>query len=100
MRKVAHTIEDRLGFGPNELGTRSIRTSAAMGWFLAGKHPTKIKLMGRWKSEAWQHYLRKQIMEFGKGVATALLANESYASLPSLSDESSFLPSRLQTVSG
>ena len=99
MRSVAASVEDRLGFSPHEIGTRSIRTSAAMGWFLAREHQTKIKLMGRWKSEAWQHYLRKQIMEFGKGMAAVLLKNEHFHSLLSLSDDSLGFSSRLQAVS-
>ena len=99
MRSVATSVEDMLGFNPHEICTRSIRTSVAMGWFLAGKYPTKINLMERWKSEAWQCYLRKQIMEFGKGMAAALLTNEHFHSLPSLSDDSSGFSSRLQAVS-
>ena len=88
MRSVASLIEDKLFFCQNEIGTRSIRTSAAMGWCLAGEYPTTIKLMGRWKSEAWEIYFRKQIMEFGKGMASALVKHEFYHYLPSLSNES------------
>ena len=88
LRNTAFAIgEDRLGFHPNEIGTRSIRTSAAMGWWLAGESVPKIMLMGRWKSDAWLYYIRKQVLEFSKGMATALLKNEFYHALPSLSDE-------------
>ena len=49
MCSVATLIEDKLYFTKHGIGTRSIRTSAAMGWYLENKYPTRIDLMGRWK---------------------------------------------------
>ena len=60
LRSVAAAIgEDHLGFGPNEIGTRSIRTSAAIGWFLANKPIPMMQLMGRWTLSAWLTYVHK-----------------------------------------
>ena len=85
LRRTAAAIgEDVLGFGPNEIGTKSMRSSAAMGWFLAGVPEPMIKLMGRWLSDAWSSYIRKQVLEFSRGMSHSLLQNEFLHALPSL----------------
>ena len=54
---VTSTGKDVLGFTPNDIGTKSIRSSATMGWHLSGESQISIQLMGRWKSEAWLFYI-------------------------------------------
>ena len=87
LRSTAAAIgPDKLGFAPNDIGTKSIRSSTAMAWYLAGVPHPSIQLMGRWKSEAWLCYIRKQVLEFSKGMSKALLQNEFLHTLPPLNE--------------
>ena len=48
--QVALIGKDVLGFGPEDVGTHSIRSSFAMLLHLAKKDPLIIMLQGRWRS--------------------------------------------------
>ncbi len=50
---VAAMGRARLGFGPLEIGTHSIRSAAAMSMFLADVPVYTIMLLGRWSSDAF-----------------------------------------------
>ena len=53
LRSTAAVIgKDLLGLLSKDIGTKSIRSSTTMGWYLAGKSHPSVQLMGRWKSEA------------------------------------------------
>ena len=45
--------EATYGFSANEIGTRSIRSGAAMGLFLMNHPVSKIMILGRWSSDAF-----------------------------------------------
>ena len=73
---------DNLGYKANEIGCHSIRSGVAMVMYLA-QHPMRvptytIMLQGRWCSDAFLRYIRKQVKEFSKGVSEAMISNESY----------------------
>ena len=53
-----------LGFGPDSVGTHSIRSSFAMFLHLNTIPAEKIMLQGRWKSMAFLDYIRPQVSEF------------------------------------
>jgi len=55
---------DILGFTANQIGLHSARSSAAMAMFLSGVSVFQIILLGRWASNAFLHYIRKQLKEF------------------------------------
>ena len=74
--------KDRLGYTPEEIGCHSIRSGAAMAMYLA-RHPVQvptytIMLQGRWCSDAFLRYIRKQVKEFSIGVSEAMISKESY----------------------
>jgi hypothetical protein len=48
---------DTLGFGPDEVGTHSNRSSLAMQLYLQGVPPYTIMLIGRWRSDAFLSYI-------------------------------------------
>ena len=50
--------QEVLGFGADDAGTHSIRSSFAMLLHLAGKDPLIIMLQGRWRSQAFMDYIR------------------------------------------
>ena len=58
--KIKHypifTLQSQLlatwGLSPDDVGTKSARSNATIGWLLAGKSTPSAQLAGRWKSEA------------------------------------------------
>ena len=74
--------KDVLGYTADEIGCHSIRSGAAMAMYLAN-HPIRvptytIMLQGRWCSDAFLRYIRKQVKEFSKGVSEAMISKESF----------------------
>ena len=70
--KVSEIGAKILGIDINRVGTHSLRTSAAMLLYLAEVRTSTIMLLGRWKSDAFLLYLRRQVKEFTQGVTTAM----------------------------
>ena len=54
----------RFGFRPEDLGSRSIRSGAAMALFMMDHSTEKIKILGRWASDAFLAYIRPQVLEW------------------------------------
>ena len=69
---AAHIGFQRLGFHPMEIGSHSLRSGGAMTLHQAGMSDSTIKVIGRWKSDAFIIYLQGQVLSFTKGVATAM----------------------------
>ena len=75
----------KLGIDINRIGTHSIRTSAAMLLYLAEVRVSTIMLLGRWKSDAFLLYLRRQVKEFTKGVTAAMTSQPNmFFQIPSI----------------
>jgi hypothetical protein len=55
-KAVADIGSERLGFTPEECGTHSIRSAAAMAMHMAGLPVYTIMLIGRWSSDAFLIY--------------------------------------------
>ena len=66
------------GYGRNDIGTRSIRSGAAMGLFLMNHPVTKIMLMGRWSSDAFLNYIRPQVLEWTNQLSADMIHHNSY----------------------
>jgi hypothetical protein len=71
-----------LGFTPDEVGTHSNRSGGAMGMFLAGTPVYTIMLMGRWSSDAFMRYIRKQVLTLSHGIAAKMLTFEQFYTVP------------------
>lgn len=70
---------ERLGFGPERVGTHSLRSGAAMAMYLAKEPVYTIMLLGRWSSDAFLKYIRRQVQDFSTGVSSRMLShNETY----------------------
>jgi len=78
--------EDRLGFRAPEIGTHSIRSSAAMAMYLAGVPVYTIMLIGRWSSDAFLRYIRRQVQQFSSGVSRRMILNEEFYTIPEFAD--------------
>ena len=71
--------EDILGYTSAEIGCHSIRSGAAMSMYLQKIAVFTIMLQGRWCSDAFLRYIRRQVKEFSQGVSEAMIALETYA---------------------
>ena len=70
---------DHLGFTSGEIGCHSIRSGAAMSMYLKKIAVFTIMLQGRWYSDAFLRYIRRQVKEFSQGVSEAMISKDTYA---------------------
>jgi hypothetical protein len=68
---------NKLGIDIERVGTHSLRTSCAMLLYLAKVRTATIMLLGRWKSDAFLLYLRKQVKEFTSGISD-MMVNQAH----------------------
>jgi len=54
-----------------------------MAMYLGGVPIFTIMLLGRWSSEAFLRYIRKQVQEFSKGVGQRMISNEKFFAISS-----------------
>jgi hypothetical protein len=74
-----HDGENRYGIKSSELGTRSIRSGAAMALAIqGGTSDQKIMMLGRWKSTAFLHYIRPQVLEWAGDAARQMSKTRSF----------------------
>jgi hypothetical protein len=77
------------GYSPDEIGTHSIRSGAAMALALEGSQDLwKIMILGRWKSSAVFDYIQPQIMEMSHDISQAMIAVTEFNRLPKQSSPS------------
>jgi hypothetical protein len=76
-----------LGFTAKEIGLHSARSGAAMAMYLAHVPVFTIMLLGRWSSDAFLRYIRKQVKEFSNGISSKMIQNEHFFTVPSCSAE-------------
>jgi len=78
---------DSLGFTAKEVGLHSARSGAAMAMYLAHVPVFTIMLLGRWSSDAFLRYIRKQVKEFSNGISSKMIQHEHFFTIPSTSAE-------------
>jgi hypothetical protein len=74
----------RLGFEPSKMGMHSLHSGAAMEMYLAGVPVYTIMLIGRWSSDAFLHYIRKQLEQFLRYVAKQMLTFRLFRTIPEI----------------
>ena len=74
--------EARFEFKKEDVGTHSIRSGAAMAMYLGECPVFMIMLIGRWSSDAFLRYIRKQVMEFIQNVAKKMLSCQNFRHIP------------------
>ena len=79
---VAMIGEEILGFGPNDVGNHSIRSSFAMFLILNGAEETIVQIQGRWKSRAFMDYVRPQVNELSKELSKLMVQNSNFYTIP------------------
>jgi hypothetical protein len=81
-RTIKDMGKDKLGFSPEEVGTHSNRSAGAMSMFLSGTPVYTIMLMGRWSSDAFMRYIRKQVLAASHGISKKMLTFEDFFTIP------------------
>jgi len=77
---------------PSDLGTRSIRSGAAMALFLMNHSVEKIMILGRWwSSDAFLVYIRPQVLEWTNIMAKDMASNRDFRDLNHSRDRPSAL---------
>jgi hypothetical protein len=73
---------EKLGFTSEDVGTHSNRSGGAMGMLLGGTPVCTIMLMGGWSSDAFMHYIRKQVLQLSHGISSKMLTYEEFYTVP------------------
>ena len=71
-----------LGFNPQDIGTHSIRSGAAMAMYLDEVPVYTIMLIGRWSSDAFLLYIRKQVEQFSHNVSSRMIRHVNFTHIP------------------
>ena len=74
--------EETLGIKKNEVGTHSIRSGAAMAMYLGECPVYTIMMIGRWRSDAFLRYIRKQVEQFSHNVSSRMLRYKFHRHTP------------------
>jgi hypothetical protein len=93
LRRAAQALGHKtLGFKPEQIGLHSARSGAAMAMYLAGVPVYTIMLLGRWSSDAFLRYMRKQVTEFSAGISTKMNQSEDFFTIPTADHKNSSKP--------
>jgi hypothetical protein len=66
------------GYDATEIGTKSLRSGAAMSLFLMEYSTPRIMLLGRWESDAFLVYIRPQCLEWTNNMSNDMIHNDSF----------------------
>jgi hypothetical protein len=73
---------DRLNLKPGDIGTHSIRSGAAMAMYLGEIPVCTIMMIGRWSSDAFLRYIRKQVEQFSRNVSNKMILYREFRHVP------------------
>ena len=77
---------DYLGLKKGDFGTHSIRSGGAMAMYLDEIPIYTIMMIGRWSSDAWIRYIRKQVDQFAHNVSKRMNKHMHYRHIPIVED--------------
>jgi hypothetical protein len=66
------------GYSASDIGTKSLRSGAAMALFLMNHSTERIMLLGRWKSAAFLVYIRPQVLEWTNDMSRDMIRHDSF----------------------
>jgi hypothetical protein len=66
------------GFTAADIGTRSLRSGAAMSLFLTDHSVHKIMILGRWSSDAFLDYIRPQVLEWTDNMSGDMIKHNNF----------------------
>ena len=86
--------EDQLGIKADDVGTHSIISAAEMAMYLGECPVYTIVMIGRWSSNAFLRYIRKQVEQFSHNVSSRMLKFEMHNHLPGVEPRISHMDPR------
>jgi hypothetical protein len=78
--------ENYFGILAQNIGTRSIRSGAAMALLLSGHSTAHIMMIGRWSSDAFMEYIRPQVIEITNLSSQRMIHLDTFTDLNHLID--------------
>ena len=78
LQAAALSMPGHAGIDPNNIAARSLRSSGAMALVLGGKDPDKIRILGRWCSDAMFRYLHAHAMPLIQNNSTIMFRGGHY----------------------
>ena len=98
LRGDVHAIgEDKLGFKAEQVRTHSQRLGAAMAMYLGECPVYTIIMIGRWSSDAFLRYIRKQVEQFSHNIYLIMICFHFHRHIPDLEPAVSHLDPRQST---
>ena len=79
---VVSVGREKVNIFEGELGTHSIRSGAAMAMYLGNVPIYSIMLLGRWSSDAFLRYIRKQVEQFSNNISKKMLLYQFHRHVP------------------
>ncbi len=83
---------DKLGFSPDQLRLHSARSGATMVMNLAGFPVFTIMLWGHWSSNAFLHYICKQVKEVSSGISNRMISNKNFFTISNTTPDNPVVP--------
>ena len=75
-------MADRIRDKKEEIGTHSLRAGAAMAMYLGECPVYVIMMIGRWSSDSFLTYIRKQVEQFSQKVSSKMLRSQFHRHIP------------------
>ena len=75
-------IVPQVGFTPDNGSARSMRAGGAMALLMARVDTDKIRLVGRWRSNAILRYLHRTAQTVTEGLTAYMVQHGDYALIP------------------
>jgi hypothetical protein len=82
LRLSAQILGPQHGFLPSDISARSLRASGAMAMLCANIDPTRIRLLGRWRSDEVFRYLHVQAEPLMRHFSSQMLQGGNFTLLP------------------
>lgn len=86
LKHLRNTVDligyDKLGFGPDDVGNHSIRSSFVMFLILNRVAPDIVQLQGRRKSRTFLNYIHPQVKEFSNGLNAIMMRGNEFYTVP------------------
>ena len=91
---ICAIIEDKLGLKAEQIGNHYQRSWAEMAMYMGECPVYTIMMIGRWSSDAFLKYIRKQVEQFSHNVAKRMIKNLFYRHIPDVEPRVSQLDPR------
>ena len=82
LKNAVAVLGPSIGFTKEDISARSLRAAGAMALLCANVDHDRIKLVGRWRSDAMLRYLHVQAAPVMKHFARAMITDGEFSLIP------------------